>query len=391
MVLVLVRVQKLSFSPPSYTSAESEAVANCVQRGWTGTGLKNLEFEQKFAEYKNSHYASGLSSCTAALFLSLKALGIKEGDEVITTSMTFCSTVNVIIHCGAKPVLCDICPITNNISVDDLEKKITSKTRAIIPVHYAGMPCEMDPIVLLAESHQIYIIEDCAHAIESKYKGRHLGTFGEVGCFSFYATKNIAVGEGGMAISKHQSLISKISTLRLHGLSRDAWRRFESSQRKQYDVIDIGYKFNLTDIQASIGLIQLSRLEEMQKRRTDIWEYYTNELTNLDLQLPVLPCDPDSFHAKHLFSIGLPSYINRDEFIWKASQEFSITMGLHYNCVPTFSAYKHIWPHESIPKLFPNAYSWGQRTVSLSLSAAVTDANASRIVDATKKLLKSMS
>jgi dTDP-4-amino-4,6-dideoxygalactose transaminase len=384
-------LQKLPFSPPSYTSAESEAAANCVRRGWTGTGLKNLEFEQKFAKYKNSHYASGLSSCTAALFLSLKALGINKGDEVITTAMTFCSTVNVILHCGAKPVLCDISPVTNNISIDDLEKKITSKTRVIIPVHYAGMPCEMDPLVSLAESHQIYIIEDCAHAIESKYKGRHLGTFGEVGCFSFYATKNIAVGEGGMAISKHESLISKISTLRLHGLSRDAWRRFESSQRKQYDVIDIGYKFNLTDIQASIGLIQLSRLEEMQKRRTILWEYYINELQNLDLQLPVLPSHPDSFHAKHLFAIGLPTNINRDEFIWNASQEFSITMGLHYNCLPTFSAYKHIWSPESVPNLFPHAYSWGQRTVSLSLSAAVTDHDVSRIVDATKKLLKSMS
>ena len=384
-------MQKLPFSPPSYTTAESDAVANCVQRGWTGTGIKNLEFEQKFADYKKSPYASGLSSCTAALFLALKALGIKDGDEVITTSMTFCSTVNVILHCGAKPVLCDISPVTNNISIDDIEKKITSKTRAIIPVHYAGMPCEMDLLVSLAEAYQIYIIEDCAHAIESKYKGQHLGTFGEVGCFSFYATKNIAVGEGGMAISKHETLISKISTLRLHGLSRDAWRRFESSQRKQYDVIDIGYKFNLTDIQASIGLIQLSRLEEMQKRRTIIWEYYTNELNNLGLQLPVLPSDPDSFHAKHLFSIGLPPNINRDEFIWNASQEFSITMGLHYNCLPTFSAYKQIWPAESIPKLYPNAFSWGQRTVSLSLSAAVTDQDVSRIVDATKKLLKSMS
>ena len=194
-----------------------------------------------------------------------------------------------------------------------------------------------------------------------------------------------------MAISQHESLISKISTLRLHGLSRDAWRRFESSQRKQYDVIDIGYKLNLTDIQASIGLVQLSRLEEMQKRRTVLWDYYTNELADLGLQLPVLPSDPDSFHAKHLFSIGLPKHINRDEFIWNASHKFSITMGLHYNCVPTFSAYRHIWSPESVPSLFPNAYSWGQRTVSLSLSAAVTDEHVDRIVDSTKKLLKSMS
>ena len=233
---------KLSFSPPSYTTQESDALAECIERGWTGTGPKTNQFENEFRLYKGSEYAAAFSSCTSALFLSLKALGISQGDEVITSAMTFCSTVNVIIHCGAQPVLCDVDPISKNITAQAIDELITPKTKAIVVVHYAGYPCDMDEIMDLVKKYQLYLIEDCAHAIESKYKGTHCGTFGEVGCFSFYATKNIAIGEGGMAISRHQSLMSKMARLGLHGLSRDAWRRFESSNRKQYDVVELGYK-----------------------------------------------------------------------------------------------------------------------------------------------------
>ena len=380
---------KLPFSPPFYTEEESLALRECIERRWTGTGPKTLEFEQKFCDYKSTAYSAAFSSCTSALFLALKSLGIGPGDEVITSAMTFCSTVNVIIHCGATPVLCDVDPISKNICPNRMAELVTPRTKAFVVVHYAGYPCDMDSIMALADQYHIHVIEDCAHAIEAKYKGRHCGTFGEVGCFSFYATKNIAIGEGGMAISSHQSLINKMSTLGLHGLSRDAWRRFESSKRKQYDVIDLGYKMNLTDLQSSVGLVQLSRLEEMTAVRQSLWNFYTSELSSTPLILPSLPTDDGSVHALHLFACGLPSSIDRDEFVWRASQEYNITLGVHYNSIPTFSAY-NTYEFSSNPSYdYPVAYSWGKSTISLSLSAAVTHTDAERIVGCITQLLKS--
>ena len=377
----------LPFSPPSYTTQEAEAVTECIKRGWTGTGPKTLEFEQAFSSYKGSQHSAGFSSCTSALFLALKSLNIGPGDEVITSAMTFCSSVNVIVHCGATPVLCDVDPISKNITADLIEPLITPNTRAFIVVHYAGYPCNMDSISSLAAQFDIDIVEDCAHAIESKYKGRHCGTFGQVGCFSFYATKNIAIGEGGMAISPSQVLISKMAKLGLHGLSRDAWRRFESSNRKQYDVVDIGYKMNLTDLQSAIGLVQLSRLEEMRIRRQQIWDFYRSELSSLPIELPSLPAHQDSEHAMHLFACGLPNLYDRDKFVWQASQDFGITLGVHYNSIPTFSAYSSYDFAKFPQRDYPVAYGWGKSTISLSLSAAVSDDDASRVVASVKSLL----
>ena len=382
-----MNLPKLKFSPPSYTEREERAVLNCIKNSWTGSGPKLKEFEKKFSEYKNIDYSAGFFSCTSALFLSLKALGVKEGDEVITTSMTFCSTVNSIILCGATPVLCDIDKLTKNISAEEIIKKISSKTKAIIPVHFAGYPCNMTSIMEVAKAHNLFVIEDCAHAIESKFNDQHCGTFGDIGCFSFYATKNIAIGEGGMAISKNQNLISKMSTLAMHGLSKDAWRRFDSSSKKSYDVVDIGYKMNMTDIQSSIGLIQLSRIEEMRNKRIKIWDFYNENLKDTSLSLPSLPKENESIHALHLYSIGLPKNINRDEFVWKSGKDFGITFGVHYNAIPTFSAYKDFFPINNINSLYPNALDWGQRTISLSLSASVEMQDCQRIIECIKSFL----
>ena len=382
-----MKSSKLKFSPPSYTRKEELAVSECIRNNWTGSGPRVLEFENNFRNYKKSNYAAGFFSCTSSLFLSLKVLGISKGDEVITTSMTFCSTVNCIINCGAIPVLCDIDSYSKNICPDEIEKKITSKTKAIIPVHFAGYPCEMDRIMQIAKEYKLFVIEDCAHAIESKFKGKHCGTFGDIGCFSFYATKNIAIGEGGMAISNQKELISKMSILGLHGLSRDAWKRFECSQKKSYDVIEIGHKMNMTDIQASIGIIQLSRINEMQKRRREIWDFYNENLKGTPLSLPNLTREAGNVHSLHLFSIGLPDYIDRDEFVWKASNDFDITFGVHYNAIPTFSAYKKFFPPDSSESLYPNSMYWGSKTISLSLSAAVQDKDCERIVDCIKSFL----
>ncbi len=379
--------KKLPFSPPSFSKAEEEAVLDCVTSSWTGTGPKTIEFEKLFANYKQSLHATALSSCTSALFLSLKSLGIGEGDEVITTAMTFCSTVNVIIHCGAKPILCDIDKDSKNIDPEKIEELITSRTKAIIPVHYAGYPCDMSKIMKIASSYEINVIEDCAHAIEAKFNNQNCGTFGDVGCFSFYATKNIAIGEGGMAISNHETVISKIKLLGLHGLSRDAWKRFESVTRNTYDVVDIGYKMNLTDLQSSIGIAQLNRIEEMRKRRKEIWDFYSQNLCNLNIELPKLPNKKGSKHALHLFACGLPNKIDRDEFVWRASNEFGIVFGIHYKSIPTFSVYKNIFNTKDYSINLPLAYDWGKRTISLSLSAAVKDNECERIVEVLKKLL----
>ena len=378
----------IPFSPPSYTKEEEKAVLECVNTSWTGTGPKTIEFENLFAKYKEAHFSAGVSSCTSALFLSLKSLGIGKGDEVITTAMTFCSTVNVILHCGAKPILCDIDNYSKNIDVNKIEELINSRTKAIIPVHYAGFPCDMDELMELASNYELYVIEDCAHAIESKYKSKHCGTFGDIGCFSFYATKNIAIGEGGMAISNHESLISQIKLLGLHGLSRDAWRRFESVTKKAYDVVDFGYKMNITDLQSSIGIVQLKRIDKMRKRRKEIWKFYSENLAQVNLDLPNLPHNEDSKHALHLFACGLPKDISRDEFVWKASNEFGVTLGIHYKSIPTYSAYSSIFPLEEFSKKIPNAFDWGKRTISLSLSAGVKDSDCEKVVLACKKLLE---
>ncbi len=383
-----MELPRLKFSPPSYTKLEEKAVLECIKRSWTGTGPKLLEFEKKFREYKLINYSAGFNSCTSALFLALKALGIGKGDEVITTSMTFCSTVNVILHCGAKPVLCDIDKDTKNISTDEIIKKISPRTKAIIPVHFAGYPCNMDLIMSIAREKNLFVVEDCAHAIESKFQNQHCGTFGDIGCFSFYATKNIAIGEGGMAISNQDKIITKMALLGLHGLSKDAWKRFEISESKNsYDVIDVGYKMNMTDTQASIGTAQLSRINEMRKRRKEIWQFYTDNLIDTRLNLPKLPNENGSRHSLHLFSVGLPDEIDRDELVFKASQEAGITFGVHYSAIPTFSAYKKLFPSNSCESLYPNSLDWGKRTISLSLSAAVQDNDCMRIVEFLKSNL----
>jgi dTDP-4-amino-4,6-dideoxygalactose transaminase len=382
----------LPFSPPSYTDEEVKNVETCLRNGWTGSGPMLKEFETKFANYKGVSYAAGFSSCTSALFLSLKALGVGPGDEVITTAMTFCSTVNIIIHCGATPVLCDVDPFTKNISTSDLQKKISFRTKVIIPVHYAGYPCDMTTIMEIANKNHIYVVEDCAHAIEAKHRSQMCGSFGDIGCFSFYATKNIAIGEGGMAISSHENLIQEMSTLGLHGLSRDAWRRFNESKRRSYDVVQVGFKMNLTDIQSAIGIVQLSRLSDMFKRRVQLWSFYNSELIDLGLDMPMLPSeDSGDVHALHLYTIGLPKEIDRDHFVWLSGETYAVTMGIHYNSIPTFSIYKKMQLFDDPLLNYPVAYNWGKCTVSLSLSAAVSDSDAERVVDAVKNTLKTIS
>ena len=216
----------LVFGAPAIEDAEIQEVVSTMKTGWLGTGPKVMSFENDFKAYKGSQYAIAVNSCTAALHLSILAASLKPGDEVITTPMTFCATVNAIIHAGATPVLADVDPVTMNIDPAQVEAKITPKTKAILPVHFAGRPCDMDALCEIARRHNLKLIEDCAHAIETEYKGRKAGTFGDFGCFSFYVTKNITTGEGGMIIVGSKEYADRLKILALHGMDKDAWKRF---------------------------------------------------------------------------------------------------------------------------------------------------------------------
>ncbi|HEU4365947.1 MAG TPA: DegT/DnrJ/EryC1/StrS family aminotransferase, partial [Candidatus Krumholzibacteria bacterium] len=234
----------LVFGAPQIEQAEIDEVVDSIRSGWLGTGPKVARFEDDFKRYKQAPYAAAVYSCTAALHLAMLASGVGAGDEVITTPLTFCASVNAIIHTGATPVLADVDPRTMNIDPACIEEKITPRTKAILPVHFAGRPCDMDAIMKLAEKRGLMVIEDCAHAIETRYRGKEAGLFGEFGCFSFYVTKNVITGEGGMVLARDEALAARIKVLALHGMSKDAWRRFGDSGWVHYQVIEAGFKYN---------------------------------------------------------------------------------------------------------------------------------------------------
>ena len=321
------------FGAPDIQQAEIDEVVDSLEAGWLGTGPKVQQFEQDFAAYKgiDSNCAAALNSCTAALHVSLVAAGIRSDDEVITTAMTFCATANAAIHAGATPIPVDIDRVTLNIDPEQIEQKITERTRAIVPVHFAGRPCDMDAIMGIAKKHNLLVIEDCAHAIETQFRGQHAGTFGEFGCFSFYATKNVATGEGGMVIARSPDAIDRIKILSLHGMSRDAWHRFGDSGYKHYHVVEAGFKYNMMDLQAAIGIHQLARVEASWLRRQEIWARYQREFSNLPIGVPAEPAD-DTRHAYHLYTITVEQDLcgmTRDEFIDKMSKA-RVGVGVHY-------------------------------------------------------------
>jgi len=292
----------LVFGAPAIEDEEIQEVVASMKSGWLGTGPKVARFEKDFGLYKGTQYAVAVNSCTAALHLSIIAAGLKPGDEVITTPMTFCATINAVLHADSTPVLADVDPITMNIDPIEVEKKITKRTKAILSVHFAGRSCDMDALCDIAYRYNLKIIEDCAHAIETEYKRRKAGTFGEFGCFSFYVTKNVITGEGGMVLAKREEDIARIKVLALHGMSKDAWKRFSDEGYKHYYVMECGFKYNMMDIQASIGIHQLKRVDRNWKRRQGIWQLYNEAFSDLPVGLPA-PVEPDTRHAYHLYTI----------------------------------------------------------------------------------------
>jgi dTDP-4-amino-4,6-dideoxygalactose transaminase len=376
----------LVFGAPALGEAEIEEVLGSLRTGWLGTGPKVARFERDFAAYKGVEHAVALNSCTAALHLSILAAGIGPGDEVITTPMTFCATVNTIIHAGATPVLADVDPVTMNIDPAAVEARITPRTRAIVPVHFAGRACDMDAICAIAERHNLILIEDCAHAIETEFRGRKAGTFGDFGCFSFYATKNVATGEGGMVLTSREDLAARVKVLGLHGMSKDAWKRFGDEGYKHYQVVEAGFKYNMMDLQAAIGIHQLARVERFWLRRQEVWRRYDDAFAELPIELPAPP-EPDSRHAYHLYTILVDEArcgVTRDEFL-DAMTAHNIGVGVHYVSVPEHPYYRNAFGWR--PEDYPQALRIGRQTVSIPLTPHLSDEDVEDVVEAVRRIL----
>lgn len=381
-----MRENMLVFGQPLITDDEITEVTDSMQKCWLGTGPKVHEFEKNFALYKDTPHAAAVNSCTAALHLACLALDLKPGDEVITSAMTFCATVNAIIHSGATPVLADIDPITRNIDAEQIAHKITSKTKAILVIHFAGVPCDMDSIMPLAREKGLYVIEDCAHAIETEYNGRKAGTFGDFGCFSFYATKNITTGEGGMVISAHEKWINRIKVMALHGLSQDAWKRFSDDGYKHYFVMDRGFKYNMMDLQAAIGLHQLKKVESFWLRRQQVWNQYLLELSDLPIGLPQRGNDGNR-HGYHLFTVTIDEEqagISRDRFLEEMTRH-KIGVGVHYLAIPEHPYYQRTYGWE--PNDYPHARDYGRSTISLPLSPKLSDDDVKDVIASVRAIL----
>jgi len=382
-------VSFLIFGSPLIEQAEIDEVVACMESAWLGTGPRVAQFERNFAAYQGLQpsQVAAVNSCTAALHVSMVAANLEPASEVITTPMTFCASVNAIIHAGLTPVMADVDAQTQNIDPAAIEAAITPRTRAILPVHFAGRPCEMDAIMTTASKHGLMVIEDCAHAIETTYHDRKAGTFGGFGCFSFYATKNVVTGEGGMIMGRDEAHVARAKVLALHGMSKDAWHRFGDQGYKHYQVVEAGFKYNMMDLQAAIGIHQLARAEQNWKRREAVWNRYMKAFADLPIGLPAPPA-PGTRHAYHLFTIMVDESrcgISRDAFL-DAMNARRIGTGVHYLSVPEHPFYQKRFDWK--PEQWPNAMRIGRQTVSLPLSPKLTDTDVERVIEAVRALAR---
>jgi dTDP-4-amino-4,6-dideoxygalactose transaminase len=380
------RANRLIFGQPVLGEEEIASVAECIRSQWIGLGPRVEQLEQEFARYKGAPYALAVSSGTAAIHLALVALGIGAGDEVIAPAMTFCSTIHSIVHTWAKPILVDCCRDSFNIDPEQVESRITPRTKAILVVHMCGRCCEMDPILEIARRHGLRVIEDCAHAIESTYRGRAAGLMGDAGCFSFYPTKNIATGDGGMLITRVPQLFERAKVLSLHGMTADAWSRFEGGP-SGYEVVEAGFKYNMTDIAAALCLPQLAKIEERWPPRERIWLQYNRQLKELPLVLPPTT-EPQTRHAYHLYTPLLmleELRVGRAEVVAALEAE-NIGVGIHYTPVHQQPYYRQQFGFADSD--FPNATFVGERTLSLPLSPALSDEDVADVVTALTRICR---
>lgn len=382
----MIRKDFLIFGSPAIEEDEIAEVAATIRSGWLGTGPKVDKFESMMRQYTGARYAMAVNSCTAALHLSMVVSGMKPGDEVITTPMTFCATANTILHAGAKPVFVDVDRRTMNIDPNLIERAITPKTRAIVPVHMAGRPCEMDAIMDIARRHELVVIEDAAHCVEGTYKGKKVGNIGDITCFSFYVTKNIVTGEGGMVTTNGEEWADKIKMYALHGMSKDAWKRYSDEGFKHYQVIFPGFKYNMMDIQASIGIHQMKRVDRYLKRREEIWTQYEEALVDLPVTTPAPP-ESETTHARHLYTVLLDIgklKQSRDQ-VQQRLYEMNIGTGIHFIAVHLHDYYQKTFGFKVGD--FPNAEFISERTISLPLSAKLSPEDVESVISALRYIL----
>ncbi len=383
-----VRDSFLVFGKPCLGEEEEREVLDTLRSGWIGTGPKALRFEQMFAEYVGCKYALAVNSCTAALHLSLVAAGIKPGDEVITSPLTFAATANVAVHAGARPVFADIDPTTLNIAPANIERAITGRTRAVTVVHFGGLPCQMAEITEIARRHNLVLIEDAAHAVGSRYNGRLIGGLGNLACFSFYANKNLTTGEGGMITTEDDEQADKIAVYRLHGLSRHAWQRYASRRLMLSDAMVPGYKYNMPDLLASLGIHQLRRVEDglvIRERYAGMYDAAFSQLSGVRLQ--PRPADGLNRHGLHLYVLVLdPKQFraSRNQIIDALLAE-NIGAALHYRALHMHPYYRDTFGYR--PEDFPSAASVGESILSLPLTPYMTEQDAADVIEAVHKVL----
>lgn len=376
----------LVFGSPDIGHEEINEVIDSLKSGWIGTGPKTKRFEDIISEKIGVRHVIALNSCTAGLHLALLACGITRGDEVITTPLTFAATANVIEHVGATPIFVDVELNSMNIDPRLIESKITKRTKAIMPVHFAGRPCDMDKILSIAKKHNLFVIEDAAHAFGAEYKNKKVGTIGDITVFSFYVTKNITTGEGGAVTTNNQKISEFIRLYSLHGLSKDAWKRYSDEGFKHYYVEAPGYKYNMMDIQASIGIHQLAKFDTGQIIRESIWNEYNKAFCDLPLILPAEP-ERETVHARHLYTILVKSEdlkVSR-ETIQEALHAEGIGIGIHFISLHLHPYYKNKYNFKRGD--FPNAEFVSDRTISLPLSSKLTNTDIKDVIKAVRKVL----
>jgi dTDP-4-amino-4,6-dideoxygalactose transaminase len=377
----------IPFHVPQIDEDELRSVVETLKSGWLTTGVKVKRFEEDFACYVGCRHAIAVNSCTAALHLALEAVGIKEGDEVIVPTMTFTASAEVVLYFKARPVLVDCRPDTFNIDADRIEQAITAKTKAIIPVHFGGQPCDMEPILEIARRHKLYVIEDAAHALPASYHGKRVGTIGDITCFSFYATKTITTGEGGMATTENSEWAERMRMMSLHGISHDAWKRYTKEGSWYYEVLYPGFKYNLTDIAAALGIEQLRKCDGFWQARKGIAAIYDKAFADLEeIQTPVR--QPDIEHAWHLYVIQLNLErlkITRSQFI-EALREEGIGTSVHFIPLHLHPYYRNKFGYK--PADFPNASSAFERIVSLPIYPRMTESDVESVIGAVRKVVK---
>ncbi len=381
-----MRGEFLVFGSPLIGEEEIAEVVASLRSGWIGTGPKVQRFESMLAQYIGVTHCRCLSSCTAALILAMEVLGIGPGDEVLVPTMTFVASANAVEHVGATPILVDCEPRTGQIDLDAAEAAITSRTRAIVPVHLAGRPLDMDRLTAFKERHRLTVVEDAAHAIGAEWRGRRIGAFGNVAAYSFYVTKNVTTIEGGALVTDDEEIAGEVERLALHGLSLGAWQRFSDKGFRHYEVVRPGYKHNMTDIQASLGLHQLPQLDAWIERRAQLWDRYDELLRGLPLETPPPP-QHGTRHARHLYQVLVEpdAPLTRDQLLDGLTAR-RIGTGVHYRAVHLHPYYRDRYRLD--PAAFPVATAISEATVSLPLSPKVTDADQDDVVAALTDLLR---